>query len=77
LSTQYFPRILTEKVAFVDVGSRIYLYNPDAEESIAPEAIKHHEEELREAKPEVNVWSCIILLIITIVIMGFTAELVS
>ena len=40
----------------------------------APEAIKAKEHELATGRPKVNVWACIIMLIITIGIMAATAE---
>jgi Ca2+:H+ antiporter len=43
----------------------------------APEAVKQEEYHLRTATPKVNVWSCIILLAITIAVMAATAEFVS
>lgn len=42
---------------------------------IPAEALRK-EQELAEAEPDVNPWACIILLIITVALMGVTAEFV-
>jgi Ca2+:H+ antiporter len=64
------------------VCSRIYLHYPPGEKDtdafmphpeIPAEALRK-EQELAEAEPEVNPWACIILLVITVALMGVTAE---
>jgi hypothetical protein len=75
--------ILTE-VTLSYVCSRIYLHYPPGEKDtdafmphpeIPAEALRK-EQELAEAEPEVNPWACIILLVITVALMGVTAEFV-
>jgi len=65
------------------VCSRIYLHHPPGEDTdsdafmphpeIPAEALRK-EQELAEAEPDVNPWACIILLVITVALMGVTAE---
>ena len=62
------------------VCSRIYLHDPPDDDSsphpeIPIEALAK-ERELAEAEPEVNPWACITLLVITVALMGVTAEFV-
>lgn len=65
------------------VASRIFLHNPPGEGNAlsvrpdAPAAHKEEEELLREENPEVNVWVCMVLLLVTIALMAATAEFVS
>jgi hypothetical protein len=42
---------------------------------IPAEALRK-EQELAEAEPDVNPWACIIVLVITVALMGVTAEFV-
>ncbi len=65
------------------VCSRIYLHDPpgdDNDESMPhpeiPAERLRKEQELAEAEPGVNPWACIILLVITVALMGVTAEFV-
>ena len=59
------------------------MHNPPGENNAltvahdAPDAIKHHEDELLEEEPLTNPWACMIVLIITVAIMSVTAEFVS
>jgi Ca2+:H+ antiporter len=64
------------------VCSRIYLHHPPGEDNtdafmphpeIPAEALRK-EQELAEAEPDVNPWACIIVLVITVGLMGVTAE---
>ena len=82
-SLNIFILILTE-VAPSYVCSRVYLHHPPGEKDtdammphpeIPAEALRK-ELELAEAEPEVNPWACIILLVITVALMGVTAEFV-
>ena len=82
-SLNIFILILTE-VTLSYVCSRIYLHHPPGEKDtdvfmphpeIPAEALRK-EQELAEAEPEVNPWACIILLVITVALMGVTAEFV-
>jgi Ca2+:H+ antiporter len=74
--------ILTQ-VPLSYVCSRIYLQHPPGDETnlfmphpeIPAEALRK-EQELAEAQPDVNPWACIVLLIITVALMGVTAEFV-
>jgi len=43
---------------------------------IPAEALRK-EQELADAEPDVNPWACIILLVITVALMGVTAEFVQ
>ncbi|KAH9053055.1 hypothetical protein EDB87DRAFT_310553 [Lactarius vividus] len=62
------------------VGSRWYLHDPPgAYNAITPrpdipEEVLRREKELEEAEPEVNPWACLILLVVTVALMGVTAE---
>jgi hypothetical protein len=64
------------------VCSRFYLHDPPGQEDVflphpeIPEEALEKERELAEAEPEVNPWACIILLVITVGLMGPTAEFV-
>jgi hypothetical protein len=42
---------------------------------VPPEVLRR-EQELKEAKPEVNPWACLILLIVTVALMAVTAVFV-
>ncbi|KAI0262088.1 hypothetical protein BC834DRAFT_829364 [Gloeopeniophorella convolvens] len=62
------------------VCSRFYLHDPPGEGNalqphpdIPPEALRK-ERELEEAEPEVNPGACLVLLVITVALMGVTAE---
>jgi Ca2+:H+ antiporter len=66
------------------ICSRIFLHNPPgpgnselAQHKLAPEALKERAIEMDNEDPEVNQWVCIGMLVITIAIMGATAEWVS
>lgn len=67
----------------VYVCSRIYLHNPPGEGNalqVAPDAPLEEqikEEELENAMPKVNVYSCVILLAVSVALMAVTAEFVS
>lgn len=61
------------------VASRIYLHSPPeggrhVRRSTLPEELRRHKSYLKKGTPEVNVWSCILLLAITIPLMAGTAE---
>ncbi|KAJ7937359.1 hypothetical protein B0H13DRAFT_2176995 [Mycena leptocephala] len=65
----------------VYICSRIFLHNPPgpgnselAQHKLAPEALKERAIEMDNEDPEVNQWVCIGMLVITIAIMGATAE---
>jgi hypothetical protein len=80
--SQLVVLILTE-VTLSYVCSRIYLHNPPGDENDAlmphpeiPAEALLKEEELANAEPDVNPWACIILLVITVALMGVTAEFV-
>jgi hypothetical protein len=74
--------ILTQ-VTLSYVCSRIYLHHPPGDDTdvfmphpeIPAEALRK-EQELAEAEPDVNPWACIIVLVITVALMGVTAEFV-
>ena len=76
-------RGLAVVLLIVYIASRIFLHNPPGEGNagtVAPNAPleqKQEEHELRTIEPEVNPWSCIILLVVTIALMAVTAEFVS
>jgi len=59
------------------------LHDPPGEDNAlkvhpnAPEAIKLAEQHLAHAVPETNPWACIIMLIIAVGVMAYTAEMVS
>jgi hypothetical protein len=83
LPLQYFVLILTGPI-FSYICSRIYLHHPPGQNSdsedmphpeITAEALRK-ELELAERQPDVNPVSCIITLIITVGLMGVTAEFV-
>jgi Ca2+:H+ antiporter len=65
------------------VSSRFYLHDPPDGDNdtlmprpeIPPVALRK-EQELADAEPDVNPWTCIILLAITVALMGVTAEFV-
>lgn len=71
------------EVSLSYVCSRIYLHDPPGDEfdafmphpEIPAEALRK-EQELAEAEPDVNPWACLILLVITVGLMGVTAEFV-
>ena len=65
------------------VGSRFYLHDPPGSNNafspqpdVPPEVLRR-ERELEEAAPEVNPWACVLLLVITVALMGVTAEFVG
>ncbi|KAK7060208.1 hypothetical protein VNI00_000973 [Paramarasmius palmivorus] len=66
----------------VYICSRIFLHNPPGDDNAlqtnhqpnAPAALKREEDKLYAAKPEVNQWVCIGMLVITIALMAVTAE---
>ncbi|KAH9972678.1 hypothetical protein BJV74DRAFT_879751 [Russula compacta] len=64
------------------VCSRIYLHDPPGQDQddlflphpeIPAEALRK-QRELAEAEPDVNPWACLILLVVTVALMGVTAE---
>lgn len=64
------------------ICSRIYLHDPPGQDDdsmphpeIPLEALRK-EQELADAEPDVNPWACTILLVITVGLMGVTAEFV-
>lgn len=66
------------------VCSRIYLHDPPGQDQddvflphpeIPAEALRK-ERELAEAEPDVNPWACLVLLVVTVALMGVTAEFV-
>ncbi|KAG6903303.1 hypothetical protein C0995_013056 [Termitomyces sp. Mi166 len=61
------------------VGSRVYLHNPpgdnDSLQADVPESFKADVAKLEEEEPEVNPFVCIIVLLATVVLLGFTSEL--
>jgi len=65
------------------VCSRFYLYDPPGvqadlhEREDAPESFKAAVEEMEEQEPDVNPWVCVVVLVITAGLMGFTTECVS
>lgn len=65
------------------VLSRVFLHNPPGEGNaltVAPNApleIKQEAARLEKIDPEINPWSGLILLLVTIAIMSVTAEFVS
>lgn len=81
--SQRFILILTE-VTLSYVCSRIYLHHPPGENDIdaflphpeIPAEALRKEQELAKAQPDVNPWACIIVLVITVALMGVTAEFV-
>jgi len=64
------------------VCSRFYLHDPPGQDDESmphpeiPEEALRKERELAEAKPDVNPWACIVLLVTTVALMGVTAEFV-
>jgi len=65
----------------VYICSRIFLHNPPgkgnsalAEHRLAPEALKERAQEWDNQEPEVSQWVCLGMLVVTIGIMGATAE---
>ncbi|OBZ72759.1 Vacuolar calcium ion transporter [Grifola frondosa] len=62
------------------VGSRVFLHNPPGKNNAlkvtpdAPKELKHEEKLLKEEVPEVGPLACLLLLIVTVGIMAFTAE---
>jgi hypothetical protein len=48
-----------------------------AERDDAPESFKAAVKEVERAEPEVNAWLCVILILTTAVLIGFTTEFVS
>ncbi|RPD56827.1 hypothetical protein L226DRAFT_469043 [Lentinus tigrinus ALCF2SS1-7] len=76
----HISRGLAVILLVIYVASRIYLHNPPGENNAltvpqdAPDAIKHHENELLEEEPLTNPWACMIILVITVAIMAVTAE---
>lgn len=64
------------------VGSRFYLHNPPGDNdslhelSDAPASFKADLAKFEEEEPELNPWFCIIILIVTVVLTGVTAEFV-
>lgn len=73
--------ILTE-LAHSYVCSRIYLHDPPGQDDdsmpqpeISALALRR-EQRLAEEKPVVNPWACLIMLVITVALMGVTAEFV-
>ncbi|KAH8987182.1 hypothetical protein EDB92DRAFT_2116166 [Lactarius akahatsu] len=62
------------------VGSLFYLHDPPGANNAFmphpddPAEVRRMEYELKEAKPEVNPWACLILLAITVALTGVTAE---
>jgi hypothetical protein len=83
-SLNVFVLILTQ-VTLSYVCSRIHLHHPPGDDTdsdafmphpeIPAEALRK-EQELAEAEPDVKPWACIILLVITVALMGVTAEFV-
>ena len=65
------------------IASRIFLHDPPGDDNAftvhpdAPEGIKQAEWDLAHRDPETNPWVCIILLVIAVGIMAYTAEIVS
>ena len=64
------------------IASRIFLHNPPGKgnsnklDPNAPEEMHEEEKHLRRGDPEVNVYFCILFLLLTIAIMAVTAEMV-
>jgi Ca2+:H+ antiporter len=64
------------------VGSRFYLHDPPGANNAfsphpdVPLEVLRREQELKEAKPEVNPWACLILLVVTVALMAVTAVFV-
>ncbi|KAG6866493.1 hypothetical protein C0991_003037 [Blastosporella zonata] len=73
-------RALALFLLVIYVSSRIYLHNPPGEKDDlkehpnAPAAFKADIAKLEEEEPEVNPWVCIIVLLVTVVLLGFTSE---
>ncbi|KAI0065181.1 hypothetical protein BV25DRAFT_1906270 [Artomyces pyxidatus] len=65
---------------FVYVCSRFYIHDPPGEDNAFRLAADASSEEVRIAKaleeqePELNPWACVLLLIVTVAVMGVTAE---
>jgi Ca2+:H+ antiporter len=65
----------------VYISSRVFLHDPPGEDNAlqvhpdAPEEIKIHERQLLLAEPETNPWACIMLLVVGVGIMAYTAEM--
>jgi hypothetical protein len=83
-STWYCAPVLTHKAYTIPsyVSSRFYLHDPPGEGNvfmphpdIPPEALEK-ERKLAKEEPDVNPWACILLLVITVALMGVTAEFV-
>ncbi|KAF9788189.1 hypothetical protein BJ322DRAFT_1047593 [Thelephora terrestris] len=76
----HFSRGTAVILLVIYICSRIFLTNPPGEDNAlelhptAPEALRNMERELREAEPKVNSWVCLGTIIITIALMGVTAE---
>lgn len=64
----------------VYICSRIFLHNPPGDDNAlrlhpdAPEEMKRQEWHLAHADPECNQWVCIVMLILAVGVMAFTAE---
>ncbi|KAG6833848.1 hypothetical protein H0H87_011782 [Tephrocybe sp. NHM501043] len=64
------------------IGSRIYLHNPPGdndnlhEHPNAPASFKADIANMEEEEPAVNPWVCILVLLVTVVLLGFTSEFV-
>ncbi|KAI0739628.1 hypothetical protein C8Q80DRAFT_1199834 [Daedaleopsis nitida] len=80
LKILHISRGLSIILFVIYVASRIYLHNPPGEDNAltvppdAPDAIKHEEHHLLQEEPKTNSWFCMIVLIVTVAIMGVTAE---
>ena len=67
----------------VYICSRIFLHDPPGDGNAlrvhpnAPEELKRQEWHLAHADPECNQWVCIVMLILAVGVMAFTAEQVS
>jgi hypothetical protein len=79
-----FSSLILTEVTLSYVCSRIYLHHPPGEDNtdafmphpeIPAEALRK-EQELAVAKPDVNPWACIMVLVVTVGLMGVTAEFV-
>ncbi|KAH0587180.1 hypothetical protein H2248_005988 [Termitomyces sp. 'cryptogamus'] len=74
-------RALAIFLLIIYIGSRIYLHNPPGENDNlqehpnAPESFKAEVAKLEAEEPEVNPFVCIIVLLSTVVLLGFTSEL--
>jgi hypothetical protein len=73
----YLPPLIFHVLRYI--ASRIYLHNPPGEmaDTALPEALRKKEKHLQTHRPEVNVWSCMLVSFAVIAAMTVTAWMVS